>query len=83
MPDAIGRVPTEEPSARRLFLMANHPTPLRSTMKNPIFPMIPSATRLAASLLLTALFTAASPAHAGLGEGLSAYDRAEDRKSVV
>mgnify|MGYP003603126310 CR=1 FL=1 len=46
-------------------------------MKNPVFDMTHSATRLIASLLLTALMAAPFTANAGLNEGLAAYDRAE------
>lgn len=46
-------------------------------MKTPIFDMTPSATRLIASLLLSALSAAPLAAKAGLNEGLAAYDRAQ------
>lgn len=46
-------------------------------MKNPVFNMTHSATRLIASLLLGALIAAPFTAKAGLNEGLAAYDKAE------
>jgi TPR repeat protein len=46
-------------------------------MRTSTFEMAHSATRLATSLLLTALIAAPGSAHAGLKEGLGAYDRAE------
>lgn len=46
-------------------------------MKSPIFDMTHSATRLISALLLTALIAVPFTAHAGLNEGLAAYDRAE------
>lgn len=46
-------------------------------MKTPMLGMTQSATRLVTPLLLTALIAAAFSAHAGLSEGLAAYDRAE------
>jgi uncharacterized protein len=46
-------------------------------MRTATFDMTHSATRLVTSLLLTALIAAPCAAHAGLKEGLAAYDRAE------
>lgn len=55
----------EEPSARRLFFC---PTIT-------ILDMTYSATRLTTSLLLAALTAVHFSAHAGLNEGLAAYDK--------
>lgn len=46
-------------------------------MRTPTFQKAHPATRVVTSLLLTALIAAPCSAHAGLTEGLAAYDRAE------